>query len=67
MSGKGHKGLRKRLKVSATGKVMHRSCGKTHLMSGKSGKRSRRLRKWKVTAKGDKRMLERQFGMVLKP
>jgi large subunit ribosomal protein L35 len=67
MSGKGHKGLRKRLKISAGGKALHRSCGKSHLMSGKSAKRSRRLRKWKALARGDKRALERQFGAVLKP
>ena len=67
MSGKGHKGLRKRLKISASGKALHRSCGKSHLMSGKSGQRSRRLRRWKTMAKGDRRMLERQFGAALKP
>jgi large subunit ribosomal protein L35 len=42
---KTHKGMKKRFKVSATGKVQHKRCGSSHLMSHKSGKRVRRLRK----------------------
>jgi len=50
---KTHKGMKKRFKVSATGKVSHKRCGSSHLNSHKSGKRVRRLRKstqLKVTA-----------------
>lgn len=43
--GKTHKGLGKRVKVTATGKLMHRQPGSGHLMSGKSGKRKRALRR----------------------
>lgn len=42
---KTHKGMKKRFKVSATGKVSHKRCGSSHLMSHKSGKRVRRMRK----------------------
>jgi large subunit ribosomal protein L35 len=42
---KTHKGIKKRFKVSATGKVSHKRCGSSHLNSHKSGKRVRRLRK----------------------
>jgi large subunit ribosomal protein L35 len=42
---KTHKGLKKRFKVSATGKVSHKRAGSSHLNSHKSGKRIRRLRK----------------------
>jgi large subunit ribosomal protein L35 len=42
---KTHKGMKKRFKVSATGKVSHKRCGSSHLNSHKSGKRVRRLRK----------------------
>jgi len=42
---KTHKGMKKRFKVSATGKVSHKKCGSSHLMSHKSGKQVRRLRK----------------------
>jgi len=40
---KSHKGLKKRVKVTASGKVKYkRACG-GHLMSGKSAKRRRRI------------------------
>lgn len=42
---KTHKGTKKRFTVSATGKVKHKRCGSSHLMSHKSGKQVRRLRK----------------------
>jgi large subunit ribosomal protein L35 len=42
---KTHKGVKKRFKVSATGKVSHKRCGSSHLMSHKRGKQVRRLRK----------------------
>jgi len=45
---KTHKGLKKRFKVSATGKVMHKPCGSSHLNSHKSGKQIRRLRRKKA-------------------
>lgn len=40
---KTHKGLAKRVKITATGKVKRRHCNAGHLMSGKSAKRRRRL------------------------
>jgi len=40
---KTHKGLKKRVKVTATGKVRHKRTGGGHLMSGKSAKRRRRV------------------------
>ncbi len=42
---KTHKGLRKRVKVSAKGKVCYKRAGAGHLMSGKSGRRKQRLRR----------------------
>jgi large subunit ribosomal protein L35 len=42
---KTHKGIKKRFKISANGKVSHKRCGSSHLMSHKSGKQVRRLRK----------------------
>ena len=40
---KTHKGLSKRVRVSARGKVKHRRAGASHLMSGKNAKRRRRI------------------------
>jgi large subunit ribosomal protein L35 len=45
---KTHKGIKKRFKVSANGKVSHKRCGSSHLNSHKSGKQIRRLRKKSV-------------------
>jgi large subunit ribosomal protein L35 len=42
---KTHKGAKKRFKVSANGKVSHKRCGSSHLMSHKSGSQVRKLRK----------------------
>lgn len=40
---KTHKGLSKRVKVTANGKVKHKKAGRGHLMSTKNAKRRRRL------------------------
>ncbi len=41
---KTHKGTKKRFRLSATGKAMHRSSGTSHLAQGLSKKRRRNLR-----------------------
>ena len=41
---KTHKGLAKRVKLTASGKIKHRKAGRGHLMSVKSAKHLRRLR-----------------------
>ena len=61
---KTHKGLAKRLKRTASGKVLRRASGKRHLMSTKSAKRSRRLQGWRGVSDGDRTCLERQFGKL---
>ncbi len=40
---KTHKGLKKRVKVTASGKVKHKRCNGGHLMSCKNAKRRRRI------------------------
>ena len=42
---KTHKGIKKRVKVTATGKIKFHKHNKGHLQSGKSGNRRRRLRR----------------------
>ncbi len=41
---KTHKGLVKRVKVTATGKILRHRVGGGHLMSGKNAKRRRRIK-----------------------
>lgn len=64
---KTHKGSKKRFRVSANGKVMHKRAGSSHLMSHKSGKQVRRLRKTTVLkveaeAKRLRRALQKREG-----
>ncbi len=42
---KTHKGLKKRVRITANGKVKYKRANSGHLMSGKSGNRCRRMRK----------------------
>ena len=64
MSGKTHKGIRSRFKVTGTGKLVHKPSGKRHLMSGKSGAKVRRLSGWQAVKRPDLKSLERQFGKL---
>jgi large subunit ribosomal protein L35 len=54
---KTHKGLAKRFKVTASGKVKCRSAGRGHILSSKSGKRKRHLRKDSVLTKWEPKMV----------
>lgn len=45
---KTHKGLRKRVKITANGKLKHKSAFTGHLMSSKNAKRRRNLAKAKT-------------------
>jgi large subunit ribosomal protein L35 len=56
---KAHKGLLKRIRISKTGKVRHRSAMHKHLRSGKGGKRLRQLRKDPYMANPDAKRLEK--------
>lgn len=56
---KTHKGLLKRIRISKTGKVRHRTAGHKHLRSGKGGKRLRQLRKDPFISNSDAVRLER--------
>ena len=42
---KTHKGIKKRFTVTANGKAKHRNASRGHLLSKKTGKRKRQLRK----------------------
>jgi large subunit ribosomal protein L35 len=60
---KTHKGLKARVRVTRTGKVLHRRSGKSHLMSGKRGKKVRQLRRKAEISPGDRKVLKRQYGV----
>lgn len=56
---KTHKGLLKRIRISKTGKVRHKTAGHKHLRSGKGGKRLRQMRKDPYMASADVKRLEK--------
>ena len=58
-----HKGLLKRVSVGAKGAIKRKQAGKGHLMSSKSGKRSRRLRQTATAPKSELKRIRRLLGM----
>ena len=58
---KTHKGLKKRIKISARGKVMVGRVGKSHLMAGTSSKSVRNLRGSKSASKPENRRLAKML------
>lgn len=56
---KPHKGIMKRVRVSKTGKVRHRSAYHKHLSSHKSGKRLRQLRNDPYLTSGEAKRFEK--------
>ena len=58
------KGLVKRVRVTKTGKVKISRAGKGHLLSKKSAKRRRQLRKKRVAFEADARRLKKMLGLA---
>lgn len=56
---KGNKSLMKRIRISKTGMIRHRSANHKHLRSGKGGKRLRQLRKDPYMSNADAKRLEK--------
>ena len=60
---KPHKGLKKRVKVTARGKIVRRKANKGHLMSGKTGKRRRQLGRPGQIAPSEATRAKRMLGL----
>jgi large subunit ribosomal protein L35 len=58
---KTHKGLAKRMKVTARGKLKHRRPGASHLMSVKNAKRRRHLHATAVVRKGKSKVMKAEL------
>ena len=63
---KSHKGLLKRVRITATGKIKHRRRGKSHLNSEMRGKRSQDLRKPLTVSTSIAKKLERVLNRRLR-
>ncbi|MBN2120233.1 MAG: 50S ribosomal protein L35 [Candidatus Omnitrophica bacterium] len=55
------KALAKRVKITKRGKILRRKGGKSHLLSGKSSKRKRSLRKATLVSKGHLKKVKRSL------
>jgi large subunit ribosomal protein L35 len=60
---KPNKGMKKRFRVSATGKVKHNHCFTSHLRSSRSSKRVRHLRRASVLFEGHAKNMREFMGM----
>jgi len=56
---KTHRGAAKRLKKTGTGKLKRMRANKSHILTKKTTKRKRRLRKADIVAKGDAKRLNK--------
>ena len=56
---KTHKGVKRRVKITGTGKLMHGRSGRRHLLTGKSSRRMKHLRGAKQVAEVQEEMLRR--------
>jgi large subunit ribosomal protein L35 len=60
---KTHRGLAKRVKVTASGRLKRKSAFHSHLMSAKSRKQKRRLRSFVMMKKSEEKRLKAILGL----
>ena len=60
---KTHSGIKKRVKVTGSGKIVHQKSGKRHNLEGKPTKRTRRLDGIAEVSKADAPRVRRMLGL----
>ncbi len=60
---KSHRGVRRRFKITGTGKLMRLRAGRRHLMTGKPSKRTRAMRRSIPVDSANQDKLRRLFGI----
>lgn len=65
-NGKPHKGLQKRVKVTAKGKIKHSKVGGMHRKSRHSSKQNRQLRQPMIATEVETRRLQQLLGFKIK-
>lgn len=61
---KTHRGAAKRFKITGTGKIKRSNANKSHIMTGKPAKRTRRLRTGTLVSKSDQTNIKRLLPYV---
>jgi large subunit ribosomal protein L35 len=59
---KTHQGTKKRIKITASGKLLRRHAGSNHFLAKKSGSRKRQYSKDTLVTKGNRNDVNRQLG-----
>lgn len=60
---KTHSGASKRFKVTASGKIKHRSAFRSHILEKKSPKRKRRFEREYTVSSSDEKRVKRMLGI----
>lgn len=58
---KTRKSIKKRFKITKTGKILRRATGQDHYQAKKSGKQKRKMRKWIKVSKPEAKKIKRLF------
>ena len=56
---KTRKSIKKRFKITKTGKILRRAIGQDHCLAKKSGKKTRKSRKWVRVSKVDVKKIKK--------
>jgi len=56
---KTRKSIKKRFKITKTGKILRRASGQDHYRAKKSGKKKRQLRKWVPLSKPEAKIIRK--------
>ena len=59
-----HSGTKKRLKITASGKVLRGQPGTSHLAPGKTQKQTRQLRKFSLVTTSDVKRIKQQLDQI---
>ncbi|OGZ19128.1 MAG: 50S ribosomal protein L35 [Candidatus Nealsonbacteria bacterium RBG_13_38_11] len=60
---KTRKSIKKRFKITKTGKILRRPTQLNHYLAKKSGKKIRKSRKWKELSKSEVKKIKRLLGI----
>jgi len=60
---KTRKSIKKRFKVTKSGKILRRKTQLNHYLAKKSGKKSRKSRKWQELAKSEVKQIKKLLGI----
>lgn len=59
MPKKTRKSVKKRFKITKTGKVLRRATGQDHYLAKKSGEKKRKKRKWVKVSKNEAKLIKK--------